>query len=151
MASDATLPFNWPGVPPASYDIVACYYPESEPQPDGSDKLRPALVLNVFKDKAGGGWFIEVAYGTSNLKFTQRSHLDLIIQNASDLRDMGLAKATRFNLNKGDVVVLPWTPEFFGCWSDMDSPYIGTLTEDYLKDLAWLLFRRASGTEDEEK
>ena len=79
---------------------------------------------NVYEPKNGNGWFIEVADGTSKLKFPQRAHLDLIIQNLSDLHDMGLAKATRFGLNKADIVTLPWTPEFFGCWSDMDSPYM---------------------------
>jgi hypothetical protein len=143
MAS-ASTPFNWPGVPPSAYDIVACYFPESEPQPDGSDKLRPALILNVFKDANGGGFWCEVAYGTSNLKFPQRTHLDLIIQHAAHLRDVGLPRATRFNLDKDQVITLPWSPEFFGCWDGMDSPYMGSLTEQYLKDLAWLLFTRAS-------
>ncbi|HEY8357212.1 MAG TPA: hypothetical protein VIL30_07085 [Ramlibacter sp.] len=143
MASDS-IPFNWPGVPPAAYDIVACYFPETEPLPDGSDKLRPALVLNVFKDKNGGGHFCEVAYGTTTLKFPQRAGLDLIVQHAAHLKDVGLHRATRFNLDPESAVILPWTPEFFGCWGGMDSPYMGSLTEDYLKELAWLFFRRSS-------
>jgi len=143
MASEST-PFNWPGHPPAVYDVVACYYPETEPKPDGSNKLRPALVLNVFKDRKGGGFFLQLTYGTSNLKFPQRAGADLIIQNASDLRDIGLPRATRFNLDDEAIIMLPWTPEFFGCWNGMDTPYLGSLTEEYLKELAWLWFRRKS-------
>lgn len=116
--------------------------PEKEPEPDGSPKLRPALILNVFMDEETGQYYCEVAYGTTNLKFPQRGHLDLIVQNAADLRDIGLHRATRFDMDKENVVILPWSREFFDCWDGMDTPYIGSLTEEYLKILAWVLFKR---------
>jgi hypothetical protein len=72
----------------------------------------------------------------------QRQHLDLIIQNASDLRQFGLYRATRFDLDH--IVMLPWTPEFFGCWDRYSSPLIGSLTEPYIKDYAFLSLRRQS-------
>ena len=99
-------------------------------------KLRPALVLNIFRDRITQATFCEVAYGTTNLKFPQRGHLDLIIQNAADLNLIGLHRATRFDLDKANVAILPWSAEFFDCWPGFPSPYIGTLTEEYLKELA---------------
>jgi len=135
-------PPKWQAWPPAAYDIVATYFPERDPEPDGSPKLRPALVLNVFVDEESSLHFCEVAYGTTNLKFPQRGHLDLMIQNAADMRDIGLHRATRFDLDKENVLILPWTNEFFDCWDGMDTPYMGSLTEDYLKALAWVLFKR---------
>ena len=105
-------------------------------------KLRPALVINVLRDRKTGAPACEVAYGTTTLKLMQRETVDLIIQNASDLNYIGLPRATRFDLD--EVAILPWTDEFFGCWPGYDSPYIGTLTEDYLKNLAYLLMKRQS-------
>lgn len=139
MALDA-LRAEWEASPPAAFDIVTCYFPESEPKPEGKLKLRPALVLSVLRGKTTGAWAVRVAYGTSTLKLMQREHLDLIIQNATDMRLMGLAKATRFDLD--EVVTLPWTRTHFGCWSGYQSPLIGTLLTEYAKDLAWLMLKR---------
>ncbi|MHB1104671.1 MAG: hypothetical protein ACYC0C_18245 [Devosia sp.] len=143
MASGATPP-SWIERPPSAFDIVACYFPETNPKPDGSEKLRPALVLNVFRDRKTQDTFCEVAYGTTNLKFPQRGHLDLIIQNAADLSLIGLHRATRFDLDRNNVVILPWSEEYLDCWPGFQSPYIGTLTEEYLKELAWLIMKRNS-------
>ncbi len=142
MASDASSNAEWAAKPPAAFDIVACYFPESEPKPDWSVKLRPALVLNVYRDKATGAYAVRVAYGTTTLKLMQRGHIDLIIQNAAELRIIGLPMATRFDLD--NTVMLPWTPTYFGCWSGYPSPLIATLTEDYVKELAWLFTKRAA-------
>jgi len=128
---------------PAAFDIVTCFYPEAQPQPDGSYKLRPALVLNVFNDRITGNAFLEVAYGTKNLKLTHPlAHLDLIIQNAAHLHQFGLYRATRFNLAKDNILILPWTDEHFGCWSRHSSPILGSLTEDYIRDFAYRMALR---------
>jgi hypothetical protein len=134
------VPAEWPSKPPAAFDIVACFFPESEPKPDGSIKLRPALVLSVLRRASTGEVAVRVAYGTKNLKLMHREHLDLIIQNASDMRLMGLAVATRFDLDH--VALLPWTDTFFGCWSGYQTPVIGSLTQEYAKELAWLMLKR---------
>lgn len=106
------------------------------------EKPRPTLVLTVLEDEKSGMFACEVAFGTKNLKLMQRQHLDLIIQNAAHLRQFGLYRATRFDLDQ--KVILPWTSEFFGCWDGYSTPVIGALTEDYLRDYAFLMLRRQS-------
>jgi hypothetical protein len=84
--------------------------------------------------------------GTTTLKILQRGRIDLIVQKASDLRQMGLARATRFDLDK--TAVLPWTSAFFGHWSGHQTPRIGALTEPYIKEYAFLMMRRQSAGRD---
>lgn len=140
MASDASCKPNWVGSPPAAHDIVTAWFPEKEPSPDGSLKLRPCLVLNVLKGRTSGNYSCLVAYGTSKLKIHQRQSLDLIIQNSRDLDTIGLPVATRFDLD--EIAQLPWDPEFFESWSGYQSPIIGSLTEIYIKELAYILMSR---------
>src|SRR5947209_5692872 len=116
----------WTVTPPGLFDIVACYFPENQTLDEPGLKLRPALVVKVLRGKKSGGFYCNVAYGTKTLKFLKRQHLDLIIQNAEDLRHLRLYRATRFDLDL-IAVELPWTPDFFGCWSGYASPVIGTL------------------------
>lgn len=126
--------------PPAAFDIVSARFPEVNPQPDGSFKLRPALVLSVLRDDADGMIAARVAYGTTNLKLMQREGLDLVIQNAADLRIIGLAMATRFDLD--EILIMPWCPPHFDCWTGYETPVIGRLTLEYAKDLAWMMLKR---------
>ena len=72
----------------------------------------------------------------------ERQHLDLIIQNAAHLRQLGLYSASRFDLDL--VGTLPWTEEFFGCWTDYNSPVISALTETYIKEYGYQMMRRAN-------
>lgn len=139
MASTAKIP-RWPDTPPAAFDIVTCYYPVHDPESGEPPKLRPTLVLNVFKGKSSGTYLCQVAYGTSHLKMTTRLHLDVIIQNAADLSMLGLPMATRFDLDR--KLHLPWTPEFFGVWRGYSSPRISALTEHYIKDYAYCMMVR---------
>jgi hypothetical protein len=144
MASDdqplADPPAEWFKRPPAAFDIVTCNFPERDPEPQGSVKLRPALVLSVLREKGTGRIALKVAYGTTVLKLMQRSQIDLIIQNAQDMRIMGLPRATRFDLD--ELATLPWCPPYFDCWPTYKTPVIGTLIEDYARDLAWLMLKR---------
>lgn len=133
-------PAEWYRRAPAPLSIVTCYFPETDPEPDGSLKLRPALVLSILRDKGTGAIALRIAYGTSVLKLTRRLGVDLIIQNAVDMRIMGLPKATRFDLD--EQVDLPYSTEFFACWEGYKTPVIGQLTEDYAKELAWLMYKR---------
>lgn len=133
---------GWLAQPPSAFDIVAARYPETKPKAEL--RLRPCLVLDVLRGKKSGDIACCVTYGTKNLKLVQRKHLDLIIQNAADLSEIGLAMATRFDLDERNVVILPWSDEFFGCWTGYPHPKIGALTEDYVKEYAYLMMIRRS-------
>lgn len=139
MDSDEAPPAEWFKRPPAAFDIVTCYFPETQPEPGGL-KLRPALVLSVLRDKNMGMIALRIAYGTSHLKLTLRSDVDLIVQNAADMAVIGLPRATRFALD--ELATLPWCPPHFDCWDGYETPKIGQLTEPYARDLAWLMHKR---------
>lgn len=96
-------------------------------------------MTKVFRD--GDDYACEVAFGTKNLKIPRRLGWDLIIQNAGDMARFGLAVATRFDLD--NVELLPWDEEFFDCWSTKESPKLGSLTEDYIRDFAFLMMKRS--------
>lgn len=131
----------WCRAPPSPFDIAAAWFPEKGSEAPGL-KLRPSLVLAVYQDENSGMYACDVAFGTKNLKLFKREHLDLIIQNSSHLREFGLHRATRFDLDL--VITVPWTTEFFGCWRGHSSPVIGTLTTDYIKEYAYQMLRRQS-------
>jgi hypothetical protein len=86
-----------------------------------------------------GDFACELAFGTKRLKLSSRAHRDLIIQNLSDMVEMGLAMATRFDLSIECRAILPWNPEHFGCWSGKKSPKIGTLLDVYKKEYAYIM------------
>jgi hypothetical protein len=100
--------------------------------------------LDVLRGCDSGAIACRIAYGTKNLKFVQRKNLDLIVQNAADLNAMGLSMATRFDLDDTNIVLLPWTEEFFGCWSGNTHPKIGSLPESYVRDYAFVMALRQS-------
>jgi hypothetical protein len=104
-------------------------------------KLRPSLVVSILQNGDSDEYACQVIYGTKNLKLMSRERLDLIVQSAADLRQLGLHRATRFDLDK--MVTLPWSPEFFGCWACFNTPVIGSLTEDYIKEYAYMMMRRS--------
>lgn len=141
MASDSPSKphLRWLSQPPSAFDIVTAYFPETNPK--GELRLRPCLVLEVMR-RPNGQIGCRVAYGTKNLKFVQRKDLDLIVQNAADLDLVGLPMATRFDLDARNLVTLPWTEEFFGCWTGYEHPKIGALTEDYVKSYAYIMALR---------
>jgi hypothetical protein len=112
-----TEPF-WTKDPPSAYDIAACFYPDSDPAAAGQ-KLRPCLITTVFRRRLSG-YACRVAYGTTRLKVVQRRDRDLIIQETGDLSAVGLARATRFDPDA--TATLPWTEDFFGCWTGYSSP-----------------------------
>lgn len=133
-------PPKWLTQPPTAFDLVTARFPESNPK--GELRLRPCLVLNVLRGKTDGAIACRVAYGTKNLKFIQRKTLDIIVQNHDDLDSMGLSMATRFDLDPKNVAVLPWTEEYFGCWTGYQHPKIGALSEDYIKTYAYIMALR---------
>jgi hypothetical protein len=98
--------------------------------------------LNVLKGKSDGAIACRLAYGTTNLKFIQRKDHDIIVQNHDDLNVIGLSRATRFDLDPRNVQVVPWTKEFFGCWTGYSHPKIGALTESCIKTYAFIMALR---------
>ena len=109
--------------------------------------LRPCLVIGVLKGKSTGNVAVKLTYGTKHLKFAQRRHLDLIIQNNADINAMGLAIATRFDLDSKNIITLPWTEQFFGCWSGHKHPRLCTLPEEYAKAYFYLMALRQANEE----
>lgn len=138
--SDKSSTPDWINQQPSAFDIVAGYFPESKPK--GDLRLRPCLVLNVLKGTSSGSIACKVAFGTKNLKIVQRKNRDLIIQNSTHLNEIGLPLATRFDLDERNLVILPWTEEFFGCWTGYKHPKIGALLEVYIKDYAYCMMLR---------
>jgi len=130
----------WVSSPPSAYDIVACWYPLKERPDDPGPVLRPVLVTTVQRGQQSGLFACRVAFGTKQLKIPQRRDKDIIVQNTNDIRIFGLARATRFDLDT--TATLPWTPDFFGCWTDHASPLIGSLTEPFIKEYAFLMMLR---------
>jgi len=138
----ADKPALWRGYVPAAYDIVTCRYPLSELPDRPGPKLRPCLVTAVLRRPADDMIACRVAFGTTSLRITQSVGRDLIIQDAADLSLMGLASPTRFDL--GRLAVLPWSLQFFDCWTGYESPRLGTLLEAYIKEYAYCMMRRGS-------
>lgn len=132
---------KWTLSPPNLFDIVTGFYPESKPKA-GTPAHRPCLVTAVYQDTESGGYACEVTFGTKSLKTHQRSQLDIIIVNSSDLDEIGLPIATRFDLDAENRVVLEWKDDNFKPWRGYQSPKIGTLTLEYQKEYAWLMARR---------
>jgi hypothetical protein len=138
---DLTEP-RWTRNPPSAFDIAASWYPEREAPDKPGPILRPVLITAVLRGESSGLYACRVAFGTKNLKIVQRQADDLIIQNARDLEQFGLGRATRFDLDF--TATLPWNKSFFGCWTDHTTPVIGSLTEEYIRDYAFLMMRRQS-------
>ncbi len=130
--------YDWTKEAPSAYEIHTAWFPYEDTNGEGV-KLRPCLVLNVWKGKSSGLYKVRIAYGTRKLKLIERPQ-DLVVQNSRDLDDIGLPCATRFDLDQvADVI---WSEENFGCWPDAVSPYVGSLTEEYIKNYLWLMAMR---------
>lgn len=142
MDSEKSSEPRWSQTPPAMFDIVTGYFPESKPK-GGAAKLRPMCVTKVLRNKNSGQIACEVAYGTTNLKTWAKMFDDIIIQNLVDLNMSGLPTATRFVLEPEQRAILPWTSSYFGCWSEKPSPKIGSLPVEYQKDYAFAMMRWA--------
>lgn len=96
----------------------------------------------VYQDTESGCYACEVAFGTKTLKTHQRRELDIIIVNSSDLDEIGLPIATRFDLDAENRVVMEWIDGSFSPWKGYQSPKIGALTLEYQKEYAWLMAKR---------
>lgn len=127
---------------PRALDIVWCRFPTREYPSGPGPKSRPALVRSVYLNRAHTRARVAVTYGTSNQKLDTRP-LDLLLANATDLAEMGLPQATRFDLDA--AVVLPWCEEFFVPRAGQSSPIIGHLNFAAVSQLETLKVLRRAG------
>ncbi len=127
---------------PRALDIVWCRFPTRDKPSNPGPKSRPALVRSVYLNKNHTRARVEVTYGTSNQKLDTRP-LDLVLANATDLAEMGLPQATRFDLDA--TVTLPWCEEFFVPRPGQTSPIIGHLNYAGVSQLETLKVLRRGG------
>jgi hypothetical protein len=97
------------------------------------------LVTAVLQGQTTGAYACRVAYGTKTLNIIKRQIVDLIIQRP---HFVGLPRPTRFDLDH--ILLLPWQRPFFGCWRGYSSPKVGALTEEFIREYAFLMMKRLS-------
>jgi hypothetical protein len=124
---------------PRALDIVWCRFPTRETPSNPGPKPRLALVRSVYLNPTHTRARVEVTYGSSKLKADTRL-LDLILANATDLAEMGLPQATRFDLDIS--VLLPWCEEFFEPSAGHRTPIIGHLNFTAVSQLETLKVMR---------
>lgn len=121
---------NWEANPPQIYDIVTGYFPETSPKETWATNPRPLLVCGVAHDKSAGIYFCRIAYGTTK-NVNDPYDGDLVIGNLSLLNQLNLKSPTKFVLNSGSqMVIMPWTSEFFQPWTGYTTPAISRLLPD---------------------
>ena len=112
--------------------VVSCHFPLAENPDCPGPSARPALIVNVFLDRADLTWKALVAYGTSrdtraNVGFEVR------VRHPASLAAAGLHRPTRFTLSR--MRVLPIDRRFFA-YSRNGAPVLGYLDSDLLDRLA---------------
>lgn len=117
---------------PAPYDIVWCRFPQHDSLGHPGPKPRPALVRNALTNAAGQG-IVDLVYGTTKLKLSDRDLLDFVISNPREMDNCGLYRATRFDLDHN--VCVPWAAEWFDVVTGTASPIIGHLSDAAIKML----------------
>ena len=135
---------EWVNQPPNNYDIVTGFFPETSPKATWETNPRPLLVCGKAVDPDTGMMFCRIAYGTSK----QTGHADnddLAIANLSMLDQVGLKRPTRFVIHSGaQMVILPWTDEFFRPWMGYQTPILSALPEEMQRYVGHVL----SGLDD---
>lgn len=128
---------------PAPYDIIWCRFPVHDDLGNPGPKPRPGLVRNVATTPGGYGE-VQIIYGTTNLKMSQRPN-DFFVTNAAEMNSCGLFRATRFDLD--NVAWIPWANEWFECLPSYSSPIIGHLSDHAIKMLQILVGQRQARIE----
>jgi hypothetical protein len=132
-------PLSWQSVPPQLYNIVTGFFPETAPKETWETDPRPLLVCGVAKDPDNGMHFLRVAYGTTKRLDLARAN-DLVIGNMSMLNQLCLKNPTRFVIYTGQqMVILPWTDEFFKPWTQFRTPILSRLPQDMSRFVAGTL------------
>lgn len=131
----------WESTAPRIYSIVTGFFPETSPRETWASNPRPLLVCGTAKDPETGMIFCRIAYGTTQ-KFNLAHPDDLRIGNISLLDQLRLKKPTRFVIHSGQqMVILPWTNEFFRPWSDVKTPLRSVLPDDMQRVVGSVLAR----------
>jgi len=129
---------SWEAKPPRTYSIVTGFFPEVSPKQSWADDPRPLLVCGTAKDPETNIYFCRIAYGTS--KISKAREDDLVIGNISILNQLGLKNPTRFvTYAGGQMVIMPWTAEFFRPWSGYSTPILGCLPDDVQRHVGFIL------------
>jgi hypothetical protein len=111
---------------PRLHHIVWCRVPDANGTP--GQTVRPALIRGSKHDPTTGRGALLVSYGSKSLQLQKLGHLDLIIQNNTRMRQLGLPTATRFDL--GLTNWLPWADEFFASPAHSVQIVAGPLSEN---------------------
>lgn len=131
---------TWQDHAPRIYSVVTGFFPETLPRDTWATNPRPLLVCGTARDPESGMVFCRIAYGTS--KINKGHPDDLVVGNLSILNSLGLKMPTRFVIHSGaQMVIMPWTDEFFRPWSGCRTPVLSVLPEDMQKVVAHVLVR----------
>lgn len=133
-----------PGTIPAPASIVWCNFPEHVAPGVPGPKARPGLVFKVrYADNPPGQrFYVQIAYGTSNMKTGKRPN-DFRIANAATLDVLRLPQATRFDLD--NMLWLPWARPFFNARRPEErfaTPTVSVLPGSVQEQLRWTMARR---------
>ncbi|MEP3635221.1 MAG: hypothetical protein ABJM82_16180 [Shimia thalassica] len=130
---------NWESVKPDIYSIVTGFFPETNPKENWATNPRPLLVCGVAQDPETKIFFVRIAYGTSK-KLELAKKDDLVIGNLSILNSLGLKHQTRFVTFSGQqMVIMPWTQEFFQPWTGRTTPVLSKLPADMQSHMGFVL------------
>lgn len=132
---------DWEKFPPPLYSIVTGFFPETSPKESWATDPRPLLVCGTARHDETGVYFCRIAYGTS--RNHDRGHPDdLLIGNMSLLNQLCLKRTTRFVIHPGEqMVILPWSTEFFRPWSGYSTPILSHLPDDVEKHVGYTLMQ----------
>ena len=130
---------DWERIPPRTYNVVTGFFPETSPKESWETDPRPLLVCGTGQDPVTGMYLCRIAYGTS--QHLENSHPnDLVVGNLSMLNLLCLKKPTRFVIFSGQqMVILPWTEEFFRPWTGNRSPVLSRLPKEMQHHVGFVL------------
>lgn len=129
----------WENNPPALFSVVTGFFPETSPRETWATNPRPLLVCGVAQDPVDKTYYCRVAYGTTQ-KLDRAHEDDVVIANLSMLNALGLKNPTRFVVFTGSqMVILPWTSEFFRPWTSYKSPVLSVMPKDVREHLGFVL------------
>lgn len=131
---------SWESSPPPVFGVVTGFFPETSPKETWATNPRPLLVLGVRQSVDSGEYHCRVAYGTSKTNSRHAHEDDLVVANISLMDQLGLKSPTRFVISSGrEMVIMPWTEEFFRPWSGKSSPFLSRLPADMQRYVAFVV------------
>jgi hypothetical protein len=132
---------QWESVRPPLYSIVTGFFPETSPKQTWATNPRPLLVCGAATDEQEGMHFCRIAYGTTQ-NLDRANDDDLVVGNVTLMNDLGLKRPTKFVIHSGtQMVIMPWTHEFFRPWSGYPTPVLSTLPQNIRRYVGQTLIR----------